>query len=79
MYAFVQRSDKASPRQIRQLSYIAQFTKLIEHIPESSNDVADPLSRIESLRLPLEISLNELAEQHASDNELTQLRASPNP
>ena len=49
VYAFVQRSDKASPRQIRQLSFIAQFTTLIEHLPGTSNVVADPLSRVESL------------------------------
>lgn len=77
IYAFMQRSDKASPRQLRQLSYIAQFTTRIEHIAGSENAVADPLSRIDSTRLPLEFDLCELAERQATDDQLKLIKESP--
>ncbi|GFT90814.1 retrovirus-related Pol polyprotein from transposon 17.6 [Trichonephila clavipes] len=43
-YAFRQKSDKCSPRQIRQLDFISQFTTNIVHIPGSDNIAADVLS-----------------------------------
>ena len=49
VYAFQQKLDKASPRQIRQLDFIAQFSTNIEHISGKDNVVADPLSRIEAV------------------------------
>lgn len=73
VYAFRQRSDKASPRQARQLSLIAQYTTNIEHVSGVENPVADALSRIESLRLPVEIELTELAEEQSKDEELRHL------
>ena len=79
VYAFKQSSDKASPCQIRQLSFIAQFTTVIEDIPGQDNVVADPLSRIESLRLPLEINLKELAQAQNTDDEVVELQRSSNP
>ncbi|GFW74163.1 RT_RNaseH domain-containing protein [Trichonephila clavipes] len=45
-YAFRQKSDKCSPRQIRQLDFISQFTTNIVHIPGSDNIAADVLSRV---------------------------------
>lgn len=39
MYAFKQRSDKASPRQLRQLTFIAQFSTDIEYLPGVDNVV----------------------------------------
>lgn len=77
IYAFLQRSDKASPRQVRQLSFIAQFSTCIEHISGAENTVADSLSRIESIRLPLEFDLVELASQQESDEQLQLIRAAP--
>lgn len=61
MYAFKQQSDKASPRQLGQLSFIAQFTAEIEYLAGLDNVVADSLSRIEALQLPVEVELMELA------------------
>ncbi|GFS69562.1 transposon Tf2-11 polyprotein [Trichonephila clavipes] len=45
-YAFRQKSDKCSPRQIRQLDFISQFITNIVHIPGSDNIAADVLSRV---------------------------------
>ena len=76
VYAFNQRADKASPRQARQLSFIAQFTTAFEYLAGSDNVVADSLSRIEALRLPVEIELVDLAAQQREDEELKHLLAS---
>ncbi|GBM25219.1 Transposon Ty3-G Gag-Pol polyprotein [Araneus ventricosus] len=48
-YAFSQKIEKLSPRQINHLNFIAQFTVDIKHISENDNLVADALSRIESI------------------------------
>ena len=40
-------SDSHTPRQIRHLDYISQFTTEIHHISGDSNPVADTLSCIE--------------------------------
>lgn len=47
-FAFLQKSDKASPTQARQLDFIGQFSTSISHISGKSNVVADTLSRIQS-------------------------------
>ena len=46
-FALHTRSDRHSPRQARQLDYIAQFTSSIHHVHGLDNVVADALSRIE--------------------------------
>lgn len=56
IYAFQQKLDKASPRQIRHLDFIAQFSTNIEHISGKQNVVADSLSRIESVSMPIIVS-----------------------
>lgn len=48
-YAFQQKSDKASPRQMRHLDYIGQFSTDITHIQGTNNIVADTPSRISSI------------------------------
>jgi hypothetical protein len=48
-FAFQQRSDKASPRQLRQLDFIGQFSTRIVHLPGDSNTVAEALSRVEEI------------------------------
>ncbi|GFX62772.1 retrovirus-related Pol polyprotein from transposon 17.6 [Trichonephila clavipes] len=54
-YAFRQKSDKCSPRQIRQLDFISQFTTNIVHIPGSDNIAADVLSRVSAITFPSQI------------------------
>lgn len=46
-FAFHQNPDKASPRQLRHLDLIAQYTTDIRYIKGSENIIADLLSRIE--------------------------------
>ncbi|CAB0038083.1 unnamed protein product [Trichogramma brassicae] len=48
IYAHNQSHDKAPPRRLRQLIYLAQFEVNYEYLPGKSNEVADSLSRIES-------------------------------
>lgn len=48
IYAFLQKPDQASPRQMKQSSYISQFTTKIKFIEGPRNAVTDSLSRIES-------------------------------
>ncbi|GFU83139.1 hypothetical protein TNCV_3737501 [Trichonephila clavipes] len=75
-YAFRQKSDKCSPRQIRQLDYISQFTTNIVHIPGSDNIAADVLSRVSAVTFPSQIDYNCIAETQQTDQELHTLIAS---
>nr|VZI24196.1 unnamed protein product [Spirometra erinaceieuropaei] len=62
-FAIHSHSDKLSPREIRHLDYISQFTSDIRHIDGSRNEVADALSRpsIAHLQLSAGIDLAEMA------------------
>ena len=44
-FALAKASDKYTPRQIRHLDYVAQFTTDIRHVAGLNNPVADALSR----------------------------------
>ncbi|GFT99444.1 transposon Tf2-9 polyprotein [Trichonephila clavipes] len=46
-YAFRQHSEKCSPRQLRHLDFISQFSTDIRYTKGSDNTVSDALSRIE--------------------------------
>lgn len=70
IHALHQRSDKASPRQARQLSFIAEFTSDIQHISGLNNVVADTLSRIDSVDAP---TVTQLATAQLNDDELKHL------
>ena len=48
--AIASSSDRHSPREVRHLDYVAQFTTDIRHISGSDNVVPDALSRITALR-----------------------------
>ncbi|GFT42201.1 retrovirus-related Pol polyprotein from transposon opus [Trichonephila clavipes] len=75
-YAFRQKSDKCSPRQIRQLDFISQFTTNIVHIPGSDNIAADVLSRVSAIPFPSQIDYDCIAETQQTDQELHTLIAS---
>ncbi|GFW71945.1 hypothetical protein TNCV_3221211 [Trichonephila clavipes] len=75
-YAFRQKSDKCSPRQIRQLDSISQFTINIVHIPGSGNIAADVLSRVSAITFPSQIDYDCIAETQQTDQELHTLIAS---
>ncbi|GFU72891.1 transposon Tf2-8 polyprotein [Trichonephila clavipes] len=75
IYAFRQKSDKCSPRQIRQLDFISQFTTNIVHIPGSDNIAADVLSRVSAITFPSQIDYDCIAETQQTDQELHTLIA----
>lgn len=69
-FAFLQKNEKASPRQLRQLQYISEFSTNIQHILGKDNVVADALSRIEAVST---IDYDSIAEKQLHDEELQQL------
>lgn len=70
-FAFHERKNNCSPRQYRYLDFISQFTTDIRHISGKDNVVADALSRVEELGVP--VSLESLAQSQANDPELDKL------
>lgn len=76
VHAFRRKNDKSTtPVQLRQLSFISQFSTNIQYINGSANSVADALSRIDALRFPTTIDFNQLAQAQATDQELQKLLA----
>ncbi|XP_029670938.1 uncharacterized protein LOC115240109, partial [Formica exsecta] len=73
IHAFLQRADKASPRQLRQLDLISQFSTEIIHVNGKENVVADALSRIEAIGMPTVLSPQTIMEEQQSDQEFTDL------
>lgn len=71
-FAFVKNSDSSSPRQLRHLDYISQFSTDIRHISGSDNVVADTLSRLQSINLT-SVDFASMAESQKTDTELTHL------
>ncbi|CAK9801753.1 Nuclear RNA export factor 2 [Anthophora quadrimaculata] len=74
-YAFSDKTDKRTPKQIRQLSFISEFTTDIRHISGRDNVVADALSRIELVEE--KIDYETLAASQSTDAELQALMQSP--
>lgn len=70
-FAFRQKTEKFSPRQSRQLDYIAQFSTDIQHVSGINNPVADALSRIEAINAPVPFDYVKLASAQQSDRELS--------
>ncbi|CAL8105367.1 unnamed protein product [Calicophoron daubneyi] len=69
-------SDKYTPREIRHLDYITQFTSDIRHVSGDRNPVADALSRINSLSSTFTIDLQAMANAQLTDSELPAWHAS---
>lgn len=70
IFMFKQKSDKASPRQARQMDFISQFTTEIIYIKGAENIVADALSRIETINAPVLFNTEEIAAEQQKDEEL---------
>jgi len=68
VYAFTQRREKIPPTQLNQLTFISEFTTDIQHIKGDENIVADTMSRIEVVSLPLDYQA--LAASQDTDDEL---------
>ncbi|GFS55033.1 transposon Tf2-6 polyprotein [Trichonephila clavipes] len=75
IYAFQQKADKCSPRQLRHLDFISQFSTNIQHVPGTRNLVADALSRIEidSISQASCLDYKDIAAAQLVDEELKQL------
>ncbi|KAH8413882.1 hypothetical protein KR222_003403, partial [Zaprionus bogoriensis] len=73
LYAFKQRPEKASPRQLRHLSFISQFSTEIVHVKGADNVVADAFSRLCTIDMPVAINLSLIEQAQAVDSELSEL------
>lgn len=75
IFAFKQKSEKCSPRQLRHLDFISQFSTDIQHVSGESNTIADALSRVEIdsiSKIPV-LNYKFLAEEQLRDEELQKL------
>jgi hypothetical protein len=72
---FSKNNDKASPRQLRHIDFVSQFTNDIRHVNGRENIVADTLSRanVAATRLTQTIDYTELEQLQKDDPELQQL------
>lgn len=72
---FNKKFDQCTPRQLRHIDYIGQFTSDIRHIPGEDNIIADMLSRIESPEISQINSMNyeQLQKEQTGDSELKNL------
>lgn len=70
-YAFNGRRENCSPRQFRYLDFISQFTTDIKYISGTENVVADALSRVDEIAIPVDYQA--LASEQKSDGELLEL------
>lgn len=76
IFAYKQRPEKASPRQLRHLDYIGQHTVDIRYVPGKDNITADALSRLEAISMPSSLDYVILAEDQVKDDELISLQKS---
>ena len=77
-HTFSTNSDKYSPREIRHLDYISQFTTDFRHIKGKENVVADTLSRyiaVDAFNVASckDIDLDKIAAEQEGDDELQKL------
>lgn len=70
-FAFLQKSEKCSPRQFRYLDFIGQFTTDLRHVSGKDNVVADALSRVAAVSKA--VDYNALAQSQQNDDELRAL------
>ncbi|GFU66947.1 transposon Tf2-11 polyprotein [Trichonephila clavipes] len=76
VFAFTRKHDNNTPRQIRYLEFISQFTTDIRYIAGSDNVVADTFSRISQIDLLNSNDYSRLSEDQSSDLELQSLMGS---
>lgn len=80
IYSLSSALDRHSPRQIRHLDFISQFTSDIRHIQGNTNQAADALSRVQAVsQSPSQaIDHEQMAIAQRNDPELSELRSSTN-
>lgn len=67
------KNDKASPRQLRHIDYIGQFTNDIRHVSGTDNVVADMLSRVDEIAMDKPLDYVKLHALQQIDEELRDL------
>lgn len=65
---------KETPKRVRQLLYISEFTSDIQHVKGNDNLVADALSRVEEIVCPTVIDYAEVATAQEGDSQITTLQ-----
>nr|VZH94975.1 unnamed protein product [Spirometra erinaceieuropaei] len=75
-YALKAKPDRYSPREVRHLDYISQFTADIRYVRGSDNVVADALSRPDINTLTSDFDLAKLADLQTADESIEELRTS---
>nr|VZI12561.1 unnamed protein product [Spirometra erinaceieuropaei] len=75
-YALKAKPDRYSPREVRHLDYISQFTADIRYVRGSDNVVADALSRPDINTLTSDFDLERLADLQTADESIADLRTS---
>nr|VZI32596.1 unnamed protein product [Spirometra erinaceieuropaei] len=75
-YALKAKPDLYSPREVRHLDYISQFTADIRYVRGSDNVVADALSRADINTLTPDFDLPKLADLQTADESIADLRTS---
>ena len=80
IYSLSSRPERHSPRQVRHLDFISQFTTDLRHVHGSDNPAADALSRLGTNALHIQhpsivIDFRELAVAQRNDPDLAKLRA----
>lgn len=79
IFAFNQKNEKASPRQLRQLDFIGQFSTDLRHIEGKENIVADMLSRVYTINDDSQpVTAEELREAQINDSEIQQILLADN-
>ena len=76
IFAARSSSDRHSPREVRHLDYVTQFTSDIQHVSGVDNPVADALSRINSITTDNSVDLVAIAAAQTTDPEIEKLRQS---
>lgn len=71
-FAFTKNSNSISPRQLRHLDFISQFSTDVRHVSGAENVVADTLSRIQQIAEP-SLDFHDLALAQKDDAELQAL------
>ena len=77
-FAITSQASHHTPRQIRHLDYISQFTTDIRHIKGEDNPVADTLSRLSAIHDDTIVPVNfqDIARAQRDDSELSLLQTS---
>ena len=77
-HALHAQPDRYSPREVRQLDFISQFTAELRHISGKKNAAADALSRhINTLQDTTVIDYDAIAQAQEDDDEIPQLADDP--